>query len=282
MNKTKTPNEQPENLIYLKETPGYRMVFGVLEIFLGLLIMISIFLVIRGSLMFGTKGFFNRMWNIVNSNGSDYYDIRADKPGVNSTTIIYGNDSMKTLPNVRNIPANIINEAGKALVPGSFGSTTFYIVPNDPDADLTVDLEINAYGLKQFGNNYPLRLSRIECTSSEREIYDVVDELLDGHILFFAEKDGVYHDLLPDGKMSYDLSEHREELDENGEYEITVYWIWAEYYDQLINAETEGALFGNSQDSLEMADYINQHENSFFIRLMKLMILVTSTIMAIT
>lgn len=96
--------------------------------------------------MFGTKGFFNRMWNIVNSKSSDYYDIRADKPDANSPTIIYGNDSMKTSPNVRTIPANLKNEAGKALVPGSFGSTTFYIVPNDPNADLTVDLEINTYG----------------------------------------------------------------------------------------------------------------------------------------
>lgn len=267
MKREKLPDQQQNSVVYLKDSPGYRMVFGVMEIVLGLLIMVSIFLVIRGSMMFGTKGFFQRMWNIVNSNSSDYYDIRADKPDYNSPTIIYGNDSMKTSPNVRSIPANLKNEAGKALVPGSFGSTTFYIVPNDPDADLTVDLEINTYGLKQFGDNDPLRLSRIECTSSERETYDTVDDLLDGHILFFAEKDGVYHHLLPDGKMRYETSAHRGELNENGEYKITVYWIWTEYYDQLVNNEIEGALFGNDQDSIEMTEYIKQHENRFFYRI---------------
>ena len=266
MKREKLPDQQQNSVVYLKDSPGYRMVFGVMEIVLGLLIMVSIFLVIRGSMMFGTKGFFNRMWNIVNSNSSDYYDIRADKPDYNSPTIIYGNDSMKTSPNVRSIPANLKNEAGKALVPGSFGSTTFYIVPNDPDTDLTVELEINTYGLKQFGENDPMRLSRVECTGAERETYDAVDDLLDGHILFFAEKDSAYHQLLPDGKMCYNTSEHRGELNENGEYEITVYWIWTEYYNQLIDTEAEDALFDNSQDSIEMAEYIKQHENRFFYK----------------
>ena len=111
-----------------------------------------------------------------------------------------------------------------------------------------------------------MRLSKVECGKDERKTYDAVDELLDGHILFFEGKNGGHHGLLKDGKMHYRTSEHRDALNENGEYAVTVYWVWTEYYDQMINTGADGALFDNGAEAAEMLDYIEGNKEKYFRR----------------
>ena len=54
------------------------------------------------------------------------------------------------------------------------------------------------------------------------------------------------------------------DLNSNGEYKIKVYWIWAEYYEQLVNAQADGALFDNSGQWNKMVDFIEKNPDEFF------------------
>ena len=54
------------------------------------------------------------------------------------------------------------------------------------------------------------------------------------------------------------------DLNSNGEYKIKVYWIWAEYYEQLVNAQADGALFDNSGQWDKMVNFIEKNPDEFF------------------
>ena len=85
----------------------------------------------------------------------------------------------------------------------------------------------------------------------------VADRLLDGHILFFKEKEDGYSGLLKDGRMIYNTAEHKDDVNSNGEYEVTIYWIWPEYYEQLTSVNSENAVVTKSADSEEIQKYIS-------------------------
>ena len=88
--------DEPCEIAYLEESDGFRAACGTMKIVLGLLVMASAVLVLMGSQMFGTEGFFQRIWNIIMSARADYYDIRADKPKRSGGMLLLGSDSMRT------------------------------------------------------------------------------------------------------------------------------------------------------------------------------------------
>ena len=207
---------------------------------------------------------------------SDYYDMRVDyASGLASNNEVctkfmeengYSND-LKTSAFNRNTIMQLEQEDGKSYtLPGAYGSTTFYIKPRKEDADLTIHIEYDVYGIKQLNDGSLTRVSDICCeTNAERETYESVEKLINGHILFFENRiNGKYSGLIEDGKMTYRTTEHYDDLNGNGEYKIKVYWIWAEYYEQLVNAQTDGALFENSEHQSDMIDYIEDNTNEFF------------------
>lgn len=106
-------------------------------------------------------------------------------------------------------------------------------------------------------NGELVRLSNLDSNN-------IADKLIDGHILFFEEYNCSYSGLLKDGKLTYKTSEHREDLNSNGEYEVTVYWIWPEYYNQLIDTDTDGAVITDSAASEDIRSYIEEHKSNFF------------------
>ena len=214
----------------------------------------AIVITVIGIGRFGGKEFFQRMQNTVHSFSSEYYDIRTEE--FDSSTISFGNVSRKTNSDVRNAPACLKMDKSKhQFLPGAFGTTTLYIIPNDAEKDMDIELEFNAYGARLTDNG---EFKRLSDTESE------ADRLINGHILFFTERNGSYRGLLKDGKMTYSTAEHRSDLNDNGEYEVTVYWIWPEYYEQLVDTGADGAVITDRTESDEIKEYIKEHRSEFF------------------
>lgn len=206
---------------------------------------------------------------------SNYYEIRVDEEDVESnyneeiSKFMQDNgysDSLKTSPFDRSTTMYLKQEDGRSLtLPGSYGSTTFYIKPKKADADLSIHVTYDVFALTELSDGSLMKMSEVNCSdSSERNRLDDVDEMLNGHILFFRESNsGKYSGLIENGEMVYRTSEHRDDLNSDGEYKIKVYWIWAEYYEQLVNTQADGALFDNSNQQDIMIDYIKNNPDKF-------------------
>ncbi|ADU24254.1 hypothetical protein [Ruminococcus albus] len=265
MNKAKTPNEQPDNLVYLKETPAERTLFGFLTILIGLGIFGCVAITLVGISRSGNMSFFARMKNTVRSWNSDYYDIRTDAP--EKDTIIIGTPLRKTTPDVRRITADLHEDSScGSFMPGSYGMAKVYIIPHNKNAELTVDLSFNVYGLVKTADGQYIRIDELENDLPEQEKCSKADKLLNGHILFFMEKENGYSGLLKDGRMTYNTAEHQEDLNANGEYEVTVYWVWAEYFEQLSSINAEGAVIKDVSESETVKEYINSRPDEFFLK----------------
>ncbi|SDB40236.1 hypothetical protein SAMN02910317_02000 [Ruminococcaceae bacterium FB2012] len=243
---------------FITESPAERFFTGMLKTILGMLIVFSIIVTTVGISKFGSKDFFQRMKNTVHSLSSDYYDIRTDE--FDDNTVYFGKVIRMTNADVRKAPACLkMDESKHHMLPGAFGTTTLYIIPNDTDRDMDIELEFNTYGARLTDNGKFKRLS----DDKNQKSFDA-DNYLNGHILFFTENNGSYSGLLKDGRMIYNTAEHREDLNENGEYKLTVYWIWPEYYEQLVNTRAEGAVITDRIESDMIRDYIRDHQNEFF------------------
>ena len=206
---------------------------------------------------------------------SDYYEIRVDP--VSETQITddecqkFMNDngftkSLKTSAFNRSTVMQLEQEDNRGFfLPGAYGSTTFYIKPGKSNADLSIHIKYDLYGIKAADNGGLQKISAIQCTElEEREMFNEIDTLLDGHILFFQERtNGKYSGLIENGEMIYRTSDHREDLNDDGEFRVKVYWIWAEYYEQLVNPKSEGALFDNDTEQSNMIRYIKANPDEF-------------------
>jgi len=206
---------------------------------------------------------------------SDYYEMRVDSEDHEANAneevskFMQDNgysDSLETSAFNRNTAMYLKQEDGRSVtLPGSYGSTTFYIKPKKADADLSIHITYDVFAVTELADGSLVKMSEVDCANSaERDRLDDIDELLNGHILFFQENNnGKYSGLIENGEMVYRTSEHRDDLNSSGEYKIKVYWIWAEYYEQLVNAQADGALFDNSSQQAEMLDYINNNPDEF-------------------
>ncbi|ADU22759.1 hypothetical protein [Ruminococcus albus] len=205
---------------------------------------------------------------------SDYYEMRVDEDFEANTNeevskFMQDNgysDSLKTSAFNRNTAMYLKQEDGRSVtLPGSYGSTTFYIKPKKADADLSIHITYDVFAVTELADGSLVKMSEVDCSdTTERKCLDNIDELLNGHILFFRENcNGKYSGLIENGEMIYRTSEHMDDLNASGEYKIKVYWIWAEYYEQLVNTQADGALFDNSDQQAEMLEYIKNNPDEF-------------------
>lgn len=260
MKKETISPKQQNNVAYLKETPSERMLFGFMKIVLGIVTTFAIITVCTGIGKFGFDGFFKRMQNTVHSFSPEFYNIRTAE--FDENTMIVGSGSKETTADDRTVAACLkMDQSKNCLMPGAFGTTTFYIIPNKPEKDLDVHLEFNVCGLIQTDDGEYVKLSDMN-----DKISQTAEDLLDGHILFFTENDSSYSGLIKDGEMTYNTAEHHDDLTSDGEYKVTVYWIWPEYYEQLVDTNVEGAIITDSLSSAEMKDYIAEHQDEFFFK----------------
>ena len=207
---------------------------------------------------------------------SDYYEMRVDSEDYEANAnkevskFMQDNgysDKLETSAFNRNTAMYLKQEDGRSLtLPGSYGSTTFYIKPKKADADLSIHITYDVFAVTELTDGSLAKMADVNCSdTTERKRLDNIDALLNGHILFFRENhNGKYSGLIENGEMVYRTSEHRNDLNSNGEYKIKVYWIWAEYYEQMVNAQADGALFDNSGQWDKMVDFIEKNPDEFF------------------
>ena len=129
------------------------------------------------------------------------------------------------------------------LMPGSYGTLEFFIIPTTTAQNLTV--------------TFTLCSKAYDAVSGEYVDYNTVDaahehstaqaELVKGHILFFENfSNGVYSD--PVAKMvngelaftfTYDVSAHAADYDANyGGYKVTLYWVWPRTFGHIVISDT--------------------------------------------
>ena len=149
------------------------------------------------------------------------------------------------------------------LMPGAYGSMTFYVRPYyDEPMVMDMQLELAAFG-EYYDENNELKIREVESTT--------VRNLLRGHVMFFMSRTGNSHEtykydgLLTDsGVFTFDTS-HWEKSTKQGRtdcYEITLYWEWPlTYYD--IAEEISDALTVRRFPA-EVGEYIEAEPGCFF------------------
>lgn len=151
------------------------------------------------------------------------------------------------------------------LMPGAYGSMTFYIRPHDVSTRIAFDmeLELGAFGTAYVGNT--LTLDEVDSPT--------VLELLRGHVMFFTGRTGnnyadyKYTGLLSDGGiLSFDSANvpAADIVTIDGEtcYRITLYWEWPlTYYDIDENIGTQA---NPSRFPPEVRTFINNEPECFF------------------
>ena len=127
------------------------------------------------------------------------------------------------------VVTDITYEGKRYLVPGAYGTMTFYIRPQPGHDNETVRIGRSFDG---YANVYSEGASTptIQLVTKES-----VCNLLKGHILFFQNYDYdstydgyVYSDMITDGGFDYDMSQHSKCTDpgKTDLYKIELYWEW--------------------------------------------------------
>lgn len=200
----------------------------------------------------------------ISASGSDF-DLAADITGAESTkgmydelldvpsgmktkiteqTFLATNDTNNAITWAITDDSNLNNQTGaNGIEPGSSGSLTFYIISHkDGPLSLTLDVTLTGYGY-----------SGEEATESSQlgTIDNKAQQLLEGHVLLFAEYDTKYYK----NWISKDAEEWNKSLgegvslsrDADGKltwtaenavketaYPVTLYWIWPERLESYI------------------------------------------------
>ena len=157
-------------------------------------------------------------------------------------------------------------EGKKYLVPGAYGTMTFYIRPKAGHDGESVLLNLSFEG---YANYYAegQATSRIQLVTKES-----VCNLLKGHILFFRERTGAnyanyaYDGQITDGGFYYDMSQHSKctEPGKTDLYKVVLYWEWPITYFAIhdyLSTETPAVA---SKYPVETGTYMAEHPRYFY------------------
>ena len=145
------------------------------------------------------------------------------------------------------------------MKPGANGVLEFYVIPQvEGLKQLTFTLNTVGYMATTDDNN-PITL--VEDS--------VVNELLEGHILFFTNFDDVngYRGWLGTGEKKISVKAKSGDLQKDLPYKVSIYWIWPRRYRNFIYHQqaTYGDLFsGESEDYTSLITFINGNKTKFF------------------
>lgn len=157
------------------------------------------------------------------------------------------------------------SEGGYSLIPGSYGTLTFYLRPREGADNTTVLLSLLVGG---YENTYDLE--------DNLEIVPATDEtalnMLKGHILFFTGRTGERHSdyqyrgLISEGTFSYDMREHDKclEVGKTDCYEITLYWEWPLTYEEILYNTGTVSPAVTKKYPPELTGYVTSHPEYFF------------------
>ena len=151
------------------------------------------------------------------------------------------------------------------LVPGSYGSFTFYI-KKTVDSDIEVNFNISMYGYKKSYNTDNVVIPYIPTNNPS---YNKALDMLKGHILFFEERDvdnhgepTHYRNLINGSHFSYSTSGKTKDSVYTDYYKVTVYWEWPLLYEDIANNTSTSEL--TKRYPSELLTYLNNHRNYFF------------------
>ena len=151
------------------------------------------------------------------------------------------------------------------LVPGSYGSFTFYI-KKTVDSDIEVNFNISMYGYKKSYNTDNVVIPYIPTNNPS---YNKALDMLKGHILFFEERDvdnhgepTHYRNLINGSHFSYSTSGKSKDSVYTDYYKVTVYWEWPLLYEDIANNTSTSET--TKRYPSELLTYLNNHRSYFF------------------
>ena len=148
-------------------------------------------------------------------------------------------------------------DSQESILPGANGKLEFYIIPKKDDVkSVTVSFDINGY---------------VYTTENKRVVKPAdttLQNLIQGHILFFQQLDDVYgyQKWLEADKPFVIKAPNNGSFQKDVPYKVTIYWIWPQYFRNYVYTQksTQGDLFTDAANQTSDSDYarINRFINS--------------------
>lgn len=148
-------------------------------------------------------------------------------------------------------------DSQESILPGANGKLEFYIIPKKDDVkSVTVSFDINGY---------------VYTTENKRVVKPAdttLQNLIQGHILFFQQLDDVYgyQKWLEADKPFVIKAPNNGSFQKDVPYKVTIYWIWPQYFRNYVYTQksTQGDLFTDAANQTSDSDYarINTFINS--------------------
>ena len=192
------------------------------------------------------------------ANGQDrrvdkYYDLETGKEVDTAQTYHVGTADLAWYANRQN-----------TMSPGANGKLEFYIIPTRTGAGRTeaeVTIDLDAY-----------QVSKVSDGKVEKSANGTLQNLVDGHILFFEKLNnaqGYSKWLYKDGVNKMTVNAPEGGFKEGVPYKVSVYWIWPKYFRNYVynSRNAYGDLFAditNNEDYTKLIGYVNAHKSNLF------------------
>lgn len=142
-------------------------------------------------------------------------------------------------------------DSQESILPGANGKLEFYIIPKKDDVkSVTVSFDINGYVYTTKGNENKRVVKSADTT---------LQNLIQGHILFFQQLDDVYgyQKWLEADKPFVIKAPENGSFKQNVPYKVTIYWIWPQYFRNYVYTQksTQGDLFTDAANQTSDSDY---------------------------
>lgn len=151
-------------------------------------------------------------------------------------------------------------DSQESILPGANGKLEFYIIPKKDDVkSVTVSFDINGYVYTTKGNENKRVVKSANTT---------LQNLIQGHILFFQQLDDVYgYQKWLKADESFVIEAPKDgSFQKDVPYKVTIYWIWPQYFRNYVYTQksTQGDLFTDAASQTGGSDYarINTFINS--------------------
>lgn len=139
-------------------------------------------------------------------------------------------------------------DSQESILPGANGKLEFYIIPKKDDVkSVTVSFDINGY---------------VYTTENKRVVKPAdttLQNLIQGHILFFQQLDDVYgyQKWLEADKPFVIKAPNNGSFQKDVPYKVTIYWIWPQYFRNYVYTQksTQGDLFTDAANQTSDSDY---------------------------
>lgn len=158
------------------------------------------------------------------------------------------------------------SEGNYSLIPGSYGTMTFYLRPT---AAADGSAFLFSFLVAGYQNSYDLEDNLVIAPVTD----ETTQNMLKGHLLFFRSRTGArasdyqYDGLIETDQFLYDTGLH-EKCDEVGKtdcYKITLYWEWPVTYEEILyNTGTDSPEVVVKRYPPELSTYVAAHPEYFF------------------